>query len=120
MVSYFVAEIETEATLAAKSGEAQELITADNALGAVLQYTDEDPDPQVSLGDLDQDGRITATDARFALQLSDGSQEMTEELKLAADLDGDGLVTAIDARWILQISTGERELPDDDDDKDEK
>lgn len=117
---YFVAEIETEATLAAKSGEAQELITADNALGAVLQYTDEDPDPQVSLGDLDQDGRITATDARFALQLSDGSQEITEELKLAADLDGDGLVTAIDARWILQISTGERELPDDDDDKDEK
>lgn len=60
------------------------------------------------LGDVNGDGKITAIDARWALQAASGARTLTEEQKAAADVNGDGKITAIDARWILQAASGSR------------
>lgn len=57
-------------------------------------------------GDIDADGEITASDARFALRGSVGLEEFSEEEFTAADYDEDGTVTASDARMILRVSVG--------------
>lgn len=62
------------------------------------------------LGDLNNDGKVTAIDARWALQAASGARELTDAQKAAADVNGDGKVTAIDARWILQAASGSRVL----------
>lgn len=62
------------------------------------------------LGDVNGDGKITAIDARWALQAASGARMLTEEQKAAADANGDGKITAIDARWILQAASGSRVL----------
>ncbi len=61
-------------------------------------------------GDVNGDGRVTAIDARWALQAASGTRELTDEQILAADVNGDGKVTAIDARWALQAASGTRVL----------
>ncbi len=60
-------------------------------------------------GDIDGDGSITAADARLALRIAVGLEEITEEIRLIADFDGNGNVEAADARLILRKSVG---LPD--------
>lgn len=57
-------------------------------------------------GDLDNDGKISAADARIALRLAVGLDEMTDSLAYAADIDGDNKVTAADARLLLRIAVG--------------
>ncbi len=57
-----------------------------------------------SLGDVDNDGKITAADARMALRMSVNLDKPTDDQKLAADVDGNGNVTAADARIILRVS----------------
>lgn len=57
-------------------------------------------------GDVDGDGKITASDARTALRASTGLESLTEEQKKAADIDNDGVITAADARDILRKSVG--------------
>lgn len=61
-------------------------------------------------GDVNGDGKVSAIDARMALQYNAGNKELTAEQKAAADVNGDGKVSAIDARWILQAVAGNREL----------
>lgn len=61
-------------------------------------------------GDVNGDGKITAIDARWALQNAAGNRDLTDEQKAAGDVNGDGKVSAIDARWILQAVAGNREL----------
>ena len=51
-------------------------------------------------GDIDGDGKITATDARLAAKIS----AKLEPYVKAADLDGDGIVTSTEARKILRVS----------------
>lgn len=105
---YFVAEIGAPLSRAANGNASGELLTADNAAGAVLQYAA--AEPEVTPGDVDQDGSVTATDARLILQATSGNHELTPGQLKAADVNGDGIVTAIDARWILQVTTGDRKL----------
>ena len=64
----------------------------------------------VLLGDVNGDGKLSAIDARWALQYSAGNRELTETQIAAADANGDGKISAIDARWILQASAGNRVL----------
>ena len=72
-------------------------------------------------GDADNDGRVTAADARLALRCSVGLETLGSSAKAAADMDGDGRVTAEDARRILRKSVGlppegqltEKDLPAD-------
>lgn len=61
-------------------------------------------------GDLNGDGKITAVDARWALQAASGTRPLSNEQKQIADVNGDRQVTAVDARWILQAASGTRQL----------
>lgn len=56
-----------------------------------------------SRGDGDGDGRFTALDALYALQMAVG--KIPEDL--AMDMNGDGSVTSLDASEILKIAIGE-------------
>jgi hypothetical protein len=60
----------------------------------------------VKLGDLNNDGKITAVDALMALQAASGKITLTLTQKTAADVSKDGLVTAVDALKILQYASG--------------
>ena len=74
-----------------------------------------DPDPPVKpdppkCGDVNEDGIITAVDARWALQAASGARQLTESQKKQADANSDGNINAVDARWILQAASGARKL----------
>ncbi len=61
-----------------------------------------------ALGDVDNDGGVTAGDARVALRIAVGLEEAPygSPRFLAADADKDGSVTAGDARLILRAAVG--------------
>lgn len=61
-------------------------------------------------GDVNNDGKVNATDARWVLQAASGSRLLPDAQKQAADVNGDGQITAVDARWILQAASGTRVL----------
>lgn len=58
--------------------------------------------PRLLKGDVDGDGNVNSTDARFALQAAVGKMTLTERQKVAADVNSDGAVDSTDAREILQ------------------
>ena len=58
------------------------------------------------MGDVNFDGRITASDARSTLRYSARLDSFTDSQKYRADMDGNGVVTASDARRILRQSAG--------------
>ena len=60
--------------------------------------------PSALVGDVNGDGKVTAFDARMALQCAAGNIELDEHQLKLADVTGDGEITAIDARKILQIA----------------
>lgn len=60
----------------------------------------------VLYGDLNDDGRITASDARTVLRASAGLEFLNGEQQIAADVDTDGKVNASDARIILRCAAG--------------
>lgn len=55
-------------------------------------------------GDINNDGTVTASDARQALRTAAKLQTLTEKETEIADMDSDGRITASDARKILRIS----------------
>lgn len=61
-------------------------------------------------GDANQDGDITAVDARFILQVVAGLK--TADDTYYYDMDNSGSITAVDARIVLQIVAGLKEHPD--------
>ncbi|MDR1628797.1 MAG: dockerin type I repeat-containing protein [Oscillospiraceae bacterium] len=64
------------------------------------------------LGDVDGNGKITASDARTALRMSARIEKnVTGFMKLAANYDGDAEVTAADARKILRVSASLEKRP---------
>ena len=68
-----------------------------------------------SLGDVDNDGKVTAGDARLALRAAVGLESYAEgsaEFK-AADADHDNKLTASDARLILRAAVGLEDLSGD-------
>ena len=62
--------------------------------------------PPYTLGDVNNDGRITAVDARMVLRAVAGLVELTEVQIAAADTNKDEKITAVDARMILQYVVG--------------
>lgn len=65
-----------------------------------------DPDPDdYTLGDVDDNGEINASDALLVLQAATNKADLSDTQKLAADVDGKDGVTATDALLILQHST---------------
>ena len=71
---------------------------------------DESEEVLYTLGDVDDNGSITAADARMALRASVELEKLTDKQKLAADTDKNGTVTAGDARMILRASVGLEKL----------
>lgn len=63
-------------------------------------------DKPVIPGDVDQDGKVTVSDARLALQAAVGKIDAADIHPAAADLNGDGKVDMSDARQILQKAVG--------------
>lgn len=57
------------------------------------------------LGDVDSDGRVTASDALHALKISAYIEQPTDSAVLAGDIDADGEITPPDARRILRIAS---------------
>lgn len=62
--------------------------------------------PPYKLGDVSDDGFITAVDARMVLRSVAGLIELSDVQMLAADTNGDGEIGATDARLILQYVVG--------------
>lgn len=58
----------------------------------------------VLLGDVNGDGRLTASDARQILRFSAGLSAFSQEQIALSDMNGDGKVNAGDARKVLRIS----------------
>lgn len=57
-------------------------------------------------GDIDNDGKITAADARFVLRYSVGLEEFSYELLKRVDYYNTDTVTALNARTTLRLSVG--------------
>ena len=57
-------------------------------------------------GDLDLDGNLSAADARLALRLSVGLEQLSPEALRRADIFDTGIVTAANARSILRVAVG--------------
>ncbi len=58
------------------------------------------------LGDIDQNGAVTASDALLALQQATGATRLSGTALTLADVDGDGTVTVVDALTILHFAAG--------------
>ena len=56
------------------------------------------------IGDVNNDGKVTAIDARNVLQYAAGTKSFNSQQLKCADVNNDGKVTAFDARKILQIA----------------
>ena len=63
-------------------------------------------------GDTDLDGKVTPADARLALRIAVGLDNVTPITKAAADMDGDIYVSSADARLILRTSVGLEKKPE--------
>ena len=59
-----------------------------------------------TLGDVNSDGKFTATDALFALQMAVGKGTWTENQRFSANVNRDERITATDALYILQRAVG--------------
>ncbi len=57
-----------------------------------------------TLGDIDKDGKISASDARRALRAAVGLDQLSEEETRVADADHSGDISAADARLILRVA----------------
>lgn len=57
-------------------------------------------------GDVNNDGKITAADARLILRTAAGIQVLSGAAANAADVNGDTLITAKDARSVLRYAAG--------------
>ena len=60
--------------------------------------------PPVIRGDVDGDGKVTASDARLILRAAVGLEEIDSE---KGDIDGDGKITSADSREALRTATGQ-------------
>lgn len=60
----------------------------------------------IILGDVNDNGQITAVDALMALQATTGKLKLTAAQKFAADVNKDGKVGSIDALQIMQFVSG--------------
>lgn len=63
-------------------------------------------DNSAVIGDANNDGKVTAVDARLILQHVAGIKTLTSSQSLLTDMNSDGNITAVDARIILQMVAG--------------
>lgn len=66
--------------------------------------TEEAAEPAYTVGDVNFDGKVTASDARIVLRVSASLHSIDAAATKAADVNKDGKITASDARKILRVS----------------
>lgn len=69
-------------------------------------FNNNEVQPEFQKGDVNQNGEVTAIDARLALRASANLEKLSPEQEALADMNEDGKVTAVDARSILRQSAG--------------
>ncbi len=82
------------------------LVIACTAVTAVFAQAETKSGDIIILGDVNNDGILSAVDARIVLQFSADIILLGETETKSADYDGSGTVTAVDARIILRVSAG--------------
>lgn len=87
----------------AKGGTYYVYVSSSNAYTQVGSFTV--VGPAYTLGDVNEDGNITSTDASYVLQYIVG-MELGEAAQAAADTNQDGVITSTDASYILQYIVG--------------
>ncbi len=70
----------------------------------VISAAGESDIPTAEPGDIDANGKISASDARLVLRASAKLENFNAEQTKAADVNGDNKITASDARKILRVS----------------
>ncbi|MBQ6864226.1 MAG: hypothetical protein IJO14_08315, partial [Clostridia bacterium] len=81
-------------------------VKADNAESTLCTFLVERSAPAYTLGDVDNNGKIEAADARLALRAAVKLETLTETQTQAADADKNGKLEAADARLILRAAVG--------------
>ena len=80
------------------------------------EETGELEESTILLGDVDLNGKVETSDARFILRLSAGMEAVTEEIVEIADMNSDGIVSVEDAvlalRAAAKVEEGVVVIPD--------
>lgn len=85
------------------------ICTIATSFATVFALEDGSADPttkatEYEIGDVNMDGRVTAVDARMALQIATRTLVLSDDALKLADYNKDGNVTSNDARYILRHS----------------
>ncbi len=88
------------------SGTYEENTYETKQTNVTMKMGEENQSSDVLLGDVDGDGTVTSSDARFALRAAVNLETLTEEQFKAADADKNGEVASADARLILRAAVG--------------
>lgn len=83
--------------------DSQKALVADYK--ALIKTVEDAGKSDVTKGDVDGDGVVSALDALAALKAASEAITLTDAQKAAADVDGDGYVTALDALAILKAAS---------------
>ena len=91
--------------IAPKAGNYTAIVTVTDADSTVTKAAcgNLKVDAKAQKGDSNCDGKVNASDARFALRCSAGLETVDELFIYAVDVNEDGKITAIDARQILRV-----------------
>ena len=63
------------------------------------------------MGDVNADGKVSASDARLVLRVAARLDSATENIITYGDIDGDGKISASDARTVLRAAANLEKLP---------
>lgn len=69
-------------------------------------------DECVAVGDINDNGKVEASDARIILRVAVALDEIDTSAFMKADIDGDGKISAQDARLALRLAVGLDKLPE--------
>ena len=90
-----------------ETGEYTQFLTYSKYTKGLSPYTAQLPSGNgVVLGDTDQDGVISAGDARQILRYAVGLESPSKMMMVAADVDGTGSIEAADSRLVLRYAVG--------------
>ncbi|MCD7775578.1 MAG: dockerin type I domain-containing protein, partial [Clostridiales bacterium] len=82
---------------------------AETAVSGLLSAQIEDESGAV-IGDVDGNGKASASDARLVLRIAANLADATEEQLSRADINGDGQVTGSDARMLIRYVAGLQDI----------
>ncbi len=105
---------DTQTDIISDSDTQTDVISDSDTQTDITSDSDTDTEPNIdtdecethTIGDLDNDGIVTASDALTALRASAGMEPTSPLVFVLADIDGDGVITANDALAIIRFSAG--------------